>query len=127
MPPPPRPPLTERPIFLLFALLPGFGLAVWLHLAMAQRGWVCILAAFAVTSFVLYVALGIDKRRAGTTKRRISERNLLLLGLLGGAAGGLVGMRRHRHKTRHLRFPLIYGLALVLQVALLLWISGLFA
>ncbi len=54
---------------------------------------------------------GWDKRLAQNRRWRIRERTLLLLSLLGGAAGGLISMHILRHKTRHLVFR--WGLPLM--------------
>lgn len=63
--------------------------------------------------------MGVDKRRARRERRRIPERVLLGLALLGGSLGGVLGMKLFRHKTRHWYFR--YGLPgmLMLQTALL--------
>ena len=47
-----------------------------------------------------------DKRRARKRNYRISEKTLFLTAALGGAAGGAVGMRTFRHKTKHWYFRL---------------------
>lgn len=70
-----------------------------------------------------FAGMGIDKSRARQKKRRISERNLFLPVLLGGALGGTLGMRLFRHKTRHWYFCWGFPLLLVLQLALLGWLA----
>lgn len=62
------------------------------------------LGLVAATSLASFAAYGLDKRRAGTGGRRVSERTLHLLGLLGGWPGGLVARRYFRHKTQKLPF-----------------------
>ncbi|WP_270172428.1 DUF1294 domain-containing protein [Paenibacillus sp. SYP-B4298] len=52
-----------------------------------------------------------DKLQAGRRGRRVPERTLLGLAALGGAAGGWLGMKLWRHKTRHGRFR--FGLPLL--------------
>lgn len=69
-------------------------------------------------SLVVFAMYGIDKRRAKRGEWRISEKALLSLGVLGGAAGGLLGMKFFRHKTKHTYFWVINTLALILQIAL---------
>lgn len=75
-------------------------------------------AAMSLVTFCLY---GVDKRRAVRGMWRVPERVLLLLGLLGGAAGGLLGMRTFHHKTRHRLFWLVNGFALALQCLAAWW------
>jgi uncharacterized membrane protein YsdA (DUF1294 family) len=56
------------------------------------------------------VALSVfwgDKRRAIGGVRRIPERTLLWLCVIGGAPGGWFAMSRLRHKTRHRRFRIL--------------------
>lgn len=66
-------------------------------------------------------AMGLDKRRAALHRRRIPERTLFLIALLGGSLGTWIGMYLFRHKTRHLRFVLGIPLILLIQAAVLLW------
>ncbi len=75
-------------------------------------------AFLAFMSLVVFVMYGIDKRRAKRGEWRISEKALLSLGVLGGAAGGLLGMKFFRHKTRHTYFWVINIGALILQLIL---------
>lgn len=77
------------------------------------------LTAINLLSLVTY---GVDKaraRRAGA--RRVPEKRLLLLALLGGSLGANLGMHLFRHKTRHWYFR--YGLPAIFlaQAALALW------
>ena len=70
-------------------------------------------------SFCVY---GYDKWMAKKDKRRIPEKTLLLLAVIGGAIGALAGMYFFRHKTRHWYF--VYGMPviLVLQIALIVFV-----
>lgn len=54
-------------------------------------------ATMGLLSFGLY---GVDKRLAGTQRRRISERSLCALDLCFGIIGGLIGQVVFRHKVR---------------------------
>lgn len=72
------------------------------------------LAAFAV--------MGIDKRRARRGKWRIPEKTLFLPAVLGGALGGVLGMRAFHHKTRHWYFRWGFPALLVLQAVLAFWL-----
>ena len=58
----------------------------------------------------------IDKHNAVHSQRRIPERSLLLVALIGGSFGSLCGMYLFRHKTRHLKFSL--GLPVIFAVQL---------
>lgn len=75
------------------------------------------LAAFGV--------MGLDKGRARKGSWRISEKALFLPAVLGGALGGVIGMRTFHHKTRHWYFRFGFPALLLLQLGLagwLLWI-----
>jgi len=76
-------------------------------------------AYVAVMSIALMGMMGVDKRRARLGRRRISERRLLLWALLGGAAGGWIGMRLFRHKTKHRMFAVGLPVMTVLHGVLL--------
>ena len=79
-----------------------------------------LLLLFAAGSLVAFLLYGIDKSRARRGAWRISERALLLTGLLVGAPGALLGMRLFRHKTRHTYFYVVNGLGLLWQLGALL-------
>lgn len=80
-----------------------------------------LLAAVNVAAFTLFL---YDKFLAKMHWRRIPEVTLMLLCVLGGAAGGLAAMHLVRHKTRKPKFR--YGVPALLLVqaalALFLWI-----
>ena len=74
-----------------------------------------------------------DKARArssaGRRGKRVPERVLLGMGLMGGAPAALIAMRLLRHKTRHSRFWVTNGAAAAVWLVLLalsLTASGLF-
>jgi uncharacterized membrane protein YsdA (DUF1294 family) len=80
-------------------------------------GWLA--AYLAAMSVSMLGMMGADKRRARLGRRRISERRLILWALLGGAAGGWIGMRLFRHKTRRRTFAFGLPLLAALHAALL--------
>lgn len=79
-------------------------------------------AWLALMSLVLFVTMGADKRRAGKGLWRVPEKRLFLLALLGGAAGGTLGMYAFRHKTKHWYFALGFPLLTVIQLALCVYL-----
>ncbi|MBE6939528.1 MAG: DUF1294 domain-containing protein [Ruminococcaceae bacterium] len=76
-----------------------------------------------VAAFVLY---GYDKMQAKRDRRRIPEKTLFLVALVGGSAGALAGMYQFRHKTRHWQFRLGLPAILVCHLVLAGWLLGLF-
>lgn len=77
-----------------------------------------------ILSCITLVAYISDKISAIRGKWRISEKCLLTLSFLGGAAGGYLGMLLARHKIRKPYFHLVNILGLAWQVALLIWLIG---
>lgn len=80
------------------------------------------LAFIGVMSLITFVAFGIDKLKAKRGSSRISERRLLLLSLIGGAAGAMCAMLLFRHKTQHLKFTLLEPLILALHILIFIYI-----
>lgn len=92
-------------------------LAIWLVLVN--------LAAFVVFGWDKFKAKYREKHPAA---RRVPERTLFLLALLGGSVGALLGMRVWRHKTLHRSFrigiPLILAAQVLLGIGLWLYLRG---
>lgn len=80
--------------------------------------------AFVLLNIATFVIYGLDKYKAKKRQWRISERNLLLLALIGGAVGAYLGMKTFRHKTLHPQFR--YGVPACIIFHLIL-ISYLYA
>ena len=78
-----------------------------------------MLYLFLALSLLTFLLFGYDKNAARLNQRRIPERVLLGLSILGGAAGGLAGMLSFRHKTRKSYFWIILLAALCLHIFLL--------
>ncbi len=78
----------------------------------------CYLILVAVLSLWAFLAYGFDKRRARNGGRRISEKSLQLLALLGGWPGALAGQQVFRHKTRKIRFQITFWAVVVLHLGL---------
>ena len=78
---------------------------------------------FTAASFLTFLAFGIDKQKAVRGKWRIRESTLLFMSLIGGAAGGMLGMILFRHKTRKTKFIIAVPVMLAVQLALLLFLA----
>ena len=66
-----------------------------------------------------FILMGLDKRKA---KRGIPERTLFLPVLLGGGAGGCLGMWTFHHKTKHWYFRFGFPLITLGELAGVLWL-----
>lgn len=83
-----------------------------------------------VVSWMLFMTIwafgtmGYDKRQAKRKGRRVAERNLWLLALLGGGIGAYAGMLLFRHKTLHTSFRIGFFLLALLDGAILIFGMG---
>ncbi len=75
---------------------------------------IAILILYAITIIIT----AYDKCIAGSRRRRIPEKTLFLLALLGGSFVMYITMLLIRHKTRHKRFMLGLPLIMAVQIAL---------
>ena len=89
---------------------------------MSRELWQLLGLYLLLVNVAAFLVMGLDKRRAKRDKWRISEKALFLPAVLGGALGGVLGMRTFRHKTQHWYFRVGVPLLLVLQVVLLGWL-----
>ena len=76
-----------------------------------------------IINLFTFVCYGLDKHKSKQKARRISERWLLLLALIGGSVGAWFGMLVWRHKTKHAKFRFGVPIILLLQIAVYLWIT----
>ncbi len=80
-------------------------------------------------SLLSFLLLGADKRRAQKGQRRIAEVTLHGIELLGGWPGSLVAQRVFHHKTRKVRYQVMFYLAAFVHVGLVFvlvaWRQGL--
>ena len=79
---------------------------------------IALLLYLAAVNLVTFAVYGADKRRAKKDRRRVSEKTLFLLAIIGGSVGALLGMKVFRHKTRHWYFVWGIPAILLLQIAL---------
>ena len=77
---------------------------------------------FLLLNLALFALMGADKRRARLGKRRVPEKTLFLLAVLGGAPGGTLGMSVFRHKTKHWYFAWGFPILALLQIGLCVWL-----
>lgn len=72
-----------------------------------------------IINLILFILMGIDKRKAKLHKWRISEKTLFIFSLLGGSIGGILGIYAFKHKTRHLKFTFGFPIILILQLIII--------
>ncbi|MBY5624488.1 DUF1294 domain-containing protein [Rhizobium leguminosarum] len=78
--------------------------------------WALLFLALNLLVFSIYLS---DKQAARQGKRRLSERTLLLLALIGGSLGAVAAQQLLRHKTRKEPFRSILAAILILHGALI--------
>jgi len=71
---------------------------------------------FITINIVTFFYFGLDKLKSQTGDRRISEKMLWILTLIGGSAGALLAMWFFRHKTKKLSFQAVVAVILVVQI-----------
>ncbi len=86
-----------------------------------------VLAALACgfLSLVTYAVYALDKTAAGQGRRRVPERTLHLLALLGGWPGALLAQQRLRHKTSKTRFLLLFWLTVGINICTFILLASL--
>lgn len=69
-------------------------------------------------NIVTVVTYRYDKNIAGGSRKRVPERRLLLLALIGGSPAAYIAMylMRPRHKTRKFRFVLLFWAIVIGQM-----------
>ena len=67
-------------------------------------------------NIIAFITAGLDKSFARNKKRRISEKTLFLLAIVGGSVGLYAAMLLFRHKTKHWYFSLGVPLLIILQI-----------
>lgn len=76
------------------------------------------LALYAAMSAIAFAAYAIDKRRAVQGGRRLRERTLHLLELLGGWPGALLAQRTLRHKNAKTSYQVAFWLIVAVHLGL---------
>lgn len=79
-----------------------------------------LITPYASLSVVAFLVYAIDKRAARKGRRRIPERTLHLIGLLGGWPGALLARKLIRHKTSKPGFVAIFWLTVLANLAVVI-------
>lgn len=76
---------------------------------------------YVLASAAAFLAYGLDKSAAKRGGRRISEKSLHAISLMGGWPGACLGRQMFRHKTQKTSFLVVFWLAAALNCALVGW------
>jgi len=84
---------------------------------------ILLAAYYAVISVIAYVIYAIDKKAAIRQRRRVSEKTLHLLSLVGGWPGAWIAQQRLRHKTQKTAFKVVFWLTAGVNLVCLLGLT----
>ncbi|MCP4609589.1 MAG: DUF1294 domain-containing protein [Planctomycetes bacterium] len=73
-------------------------------------------AYFISMSVITFMFYGYDKRQSQRNRLRVPEIILHMLALLGGSPGAFLGQIFFRHKTKKLRFRIVFLAIVLLQI-----------
>ena len=100
------------PSYLVLAVFTALYVGVWVEWSLPV--WVHgLYLGLSVVTFVVYA---VDKRAAGTGRRRVSENTLHLLALAGGWPGAIVAQQALRHKTAKRSFRRVFWLTVAANI-----------
>lgn len=71
-----------------------------------------------------FATMGFDKKRAKKRGRRVPEKNLWLLAIVGGGIGAYLGMLLFKHKTRKTAFRIGFLLLAVIDIIVIIYMLG---
>jgi uncharacterized membrane protein YsdA (DUF1294 family)/cold shock CspA family protein len=80
-----------------------------------------IFYAYLGLSFVTFLTYAKDKHAAQNGRWRTPEGTLQLLALVGGWPGALIAQRTFRHKISKTSFQVVFWIAVLLNIAALVW------
>lgn len=81
-----------------------------------------VLVYLVFVNLLSYFLMYYDKSCAKFGHWRIPERTLWGVAFAGGSMGGMLGMYRFRHKTKHLQFRYGFPIVAVMEGIFLLWL-----
>lgn len=117
--------LMRQHLILAFTIAVSGTLALWWLLS---RQWSMVpwaLAWLGSVNLEAFAYYGIDKRQARAGGRRIPEKVLHVLAMVGGSPGAFLAMYFFRHKTVKGEFRLVFWGIVILQLALAAWLAKL--
>lgn len=78
---------------------------------------------FIIISILSMLATAYDKKISKKQgKRRISEKALIILAIMGGSIAEYLTMLKIRHKTKHKKFMIGLPIIIILQLALVFYL-----
>lgn len=118
--------LRARQRLATLLLLPAF-CALFLLVAIVWRIPAWLGLVYLVASAICFAMYAIDKSAAVTGRWRVSEQNLIVLGLVGGWPDALLAQQLLRHKSSKATFRAAFWASVAVNVVAFVAISGLLA
>lgn len=78
-----------------------------------------LIIAYVVWNIGVFLLYGIDKWKARKGAWRIPEKTLIMCAVLFGAVGAYFGMKKFRHKTKHMKFKILIPLLMAVNVVII--------
>ena len=94
----------------------NFCIAFLMTYLMNAKLWHWIVIWYLLTSLICFGLYAFDKAAAIAGRRRISEVNLLTLGMFGGWPGAILAQQLLRHKTKKLMFRIVFWLSVIANI-----------
>ena len=104
--------------------LPSNSLKLFANITVNRSVFFVLAAYILFINIFTFISFASDKVKAKRKEMRISENRLLFLCVIGGAAGGLLGMRQCRHKTQKRKFSIGVPLLMIIQLSLYCFTLG---
>ncbi len=81
--------------------------------------------AYGLMSLITYAVYASDKTAARQGRRRVPERMLHILSLLGGWPGALLAQQNLRHKSSKIRFLALFWFTVLIHMAVVVLLVAL--
>ncbi|WP_280769864.1 DUF1294 domain-containing protein [Salipaludibacillus daqingensis] len=83
--------------------------------------YIGLISYFIIINLTGIILMIVDKRRSKQRAWRISESKLIMIAVFGGAAGMLVTSRMIRHKTKKMKFLIVFPLFIAIHLIVVLY------
>ena len=104
--------------------LPSNSLKLFSNIAANRVVFFAIAAYILFINIFTFISFASDKTKAKRRENRISENRLMFLCVIGGAVGGMFGMRQCHHKTLKKKFAIGVPVLMIIQLALYCFALG---
>ena len=104
--------------------LPSNSLKLFSNIAANRVVFFAIAAYILFINIFTFVSFASDKIKAKRKEIRTNENKLLMLCIIGGAAGGLLGMKKCHHKTLKKKFSMVVPALMIIQLSLYCFALG---